>query len=198
MRRVLVLAFLGALAAVVVAAPAAAKGPSSASLTGAGLGRALPVRGLGESGPGTPLGALVQFGGFFPQVFGGVPDPTRETRPSGDLGPRYRVVYRVPGPDGESTIVQDVYPYAKPNPVTHMRADQPFWGDMHTHGGWFVAGPRLKATLVEVGVPKSAPGSGASFPWAWTGAGAAGVVLLLALALRRRGIARLRVLRSPA
>jgi hypothetical protein len=73
------------------------------------------VKGLGEAGPGTPLGSLVQYGGFFPQVFGGVPDPTRRTRPAGDLGPRYRVVYRVPGPGGKSTIGQDVYPYAKPN-----------------------------------------------------------------------------------
>jgi hypothetical protein len=195
MRRFILLASLAALA---TAAPAAAKGPSSASLTGPGLGHALPVKGLGERGPGTPLGALVQFGGFFPQVFGGVPDPTRRTRPAGDLGPRYRVVYRVPGPGGKSTIVQDVYPYAKPNPVTHMRAYQRFWDDMFTHGGWFVSRSALKATLVEVGVPKSPPTPGVSFPWAWSGAGAAGVVLLLVLALRRRGMTRFRVLRSAA
>jgi hypothetical protein len=33
-------------------------------------------------------------------------------------------------------------------------------------------------------------------PWGWVAAGAAAVVLLLVLALRRRGITRLRALRS--
>jgi hypothetical protein len=198
MRRLLLLATLGTLAALAAAAPVAAKGPSTASLTGPGLGHALSVKGEGESGTGTPLGSLVQFGGFFPQVFGETPDPTLRTRPSADLGPRYRIVYRVPGPT-VSTIVQDVYPYAKSRPVTHMLAGQRFWGGMRTHGGWFVSGPALKRTLVEVGLPESPPASaGASFPWAWTGAGFAAVLVLLVLALRRRGIARFRVLRSTA
>src|SRR6478672_5364369 len=113
MRRLLVLATAGTLAALATIAPAAAKGPSAASLTGPGLGHAVPVKGEGEMGAGTPLGALVQLGGFFPQMFAEVPDPTTRMRPTADLGLRYRVVYRVPGPNGISTTVQDVYPYAK-------------------------------------------------------------------------------------
>ena len=105
MRRLLLLAAVGSLAALAVTAPAAAKGPSTASLTGPGLDRALPVKGEGEMGPGTPLGSLVELGGFFPQTFLQAPDPTTRTRPSGDLGPRYRVAYRVPGPNGISTVV---------------------------------------------------------------------------------------------
>ena len=199
MRRLLVLATVGTLAALAAIAPASAKGPSAASLTGPGIDHALPVKGEGEMGPGTPLGALVQFGGFFPQVFGQIPDPTTRTRPTADLGPRYRVVYRVPGPNGNSTIVQDVYPYAKPSPVTSMRAGQRFWDGMRTHGGWIVSEGGLKAALVKAGLPASPPTSGGgSFPWEWTGAGALAAIVLLGLALRLRGSRRFRTLRSTA
>ena len=199
MRKLLLLAVVGALSALVATAPAAAKGPSTASLSGPGLDRALPVKGDGESGPGTSLGSLVELGGFFPQVFLQVPDPTKRTRPAGDLGPRYRITYRVPGPNGGAgTLVQDVYPYAK-TPVTYMKPNQRFWGVNHTHGGWFVAGPGLKVTLVAAGLPESPPAGGdASFPWAWTLAGAIAVVVLLVLALRRRDLARLRTLKTAA
>lgn len=197
MRRLLLLATVGTLAALAVSATALAKGPTSASLTGPGLNRALPVKGEGEGGGGTPLGTLVQSGGFFPQVFGQTPDPTTRTPPAGDLGPRYRVVYRVPGPSGISRLVQDVYPFAKPSPMTHMRTDQRFWGSQRTHGGWFVAEAGLKSALVKSGLPKSPPAArAAAFPWAWTVAGSVAVVLLLVAAVRRRGITRARTLRS--
>jgi len=197
MRRLLVFAAFAALAAT---APAAAKGPSTASITGPGLGHRLPVKGEGESGTGTPLGSLVQLGGFFPQVFQQIPDPTTKTEPTGELGPRYQIAYRVPGPTGTSTIVQDVYPYAKPSPATYVRPGQRFWSGNRTHGGWFVSSAELKTALVEAGLPESPPASsgGGSFPWAWTGAGAFAAVLLLLLALRRRGATRLPALRSTA
>jgi hypothetical protein len=196
MRRLIVLAALGTLA---VTAPAAAKGPSTASITGPGLDHALPVRGDGEGGPATPLGSLVQLGGFFPQVFKEIPDPTTRTKPTADLGPRYQVTYRVPGPSANGTIVQDVYPYAKPNPVTYVRAGQRFWGVNYTYGGWFVSNAGLKTALVEAGLPESPQTSGGgSFPWAWSGAGVVAVVLLALLALRRRRVVRLRTVRSTA
>lgn len=198
MGKLLVLATVGTLAALAVTATASAKGPSAASLTGPGLDHALPVKGLGEAGPGTPLGSLVQFGGYWPQVFGEIPDPTTRTRPVTDLGPRYRILYRVAGPNGNSTLVQDVYPYAKPRPVTYMRAGQRFWAGTRTHGGWFVAAAGMKAALVKAGLPESAPptSGGAFFPWAWTSAGAVAFVLLLGFALRRRGVSRFRMLRT--
>jgi hypothetical protein len=199
MRRFLLLATAGALVGLVATAPAAAKGPSTASLTGPGLDHAVPVKGEGEGGSGTPLGSLVELGGFFPQMFLQVPDSTTRTRPSGNLGPRYRMMYRVPGPNGISTVVQDVYPYAK-TPVTYMRPNQHFWGSNRTHGGWFVSGLGLKATLVAAGLPESPPpaASGGSFPWAWTVAGFLAVGVLLALVLSRRRSARLRTARSTA
>jgi hypothetical protein len=201
MRRLLLLATLGALAALVASAPAVAKGPSTASITGPGLGHAVPIKGDGEGGPDTPLGSLVQLGGYFAgQVFAQIPDPTVRARPSGDLGPRYRVVYRVPGPNaGVSTLVQDVYPYARPNPVTYMPAGQPVFAGLRTHGGWFVADARLKSALVTAGLPRSRPTpSSGSFPWAWAVGGIVGALALVALALRRQDIARLRTVKSPA
>jgi hypothetical protein len=199
MRRFLLLAAAAALAALVATSPAAAKGPSTASLTGPGLDHAIPIKGEGESGPGTPLGSLVELGGFFPQMFLQIPDSTTRVRPSGDLGPRYRMVYRVPGPNGISAVVQDVYPYPK-TPVTYMSPNQRFWGGNRTHGGWFAAGPGLRVTLVEAGLPESPPpaASGGSFPWAWLAAAVLAVVVLLALVLSRRRIARLRMVRSTA
>jgi hypothetical protein len=197
MRRFLLLATAGALAALVATTPAAAKGPSTASLTGPGLDHAIPIKGEGESGPGTPLGSLVELGGFFPQVFQQFPDPTTRTRPTGDLGPRYRIEYRVPGPNANgSKLVQDVYPYAK-TPVTYMSPGLRFWDVNRTHGGWFAAGSGLKATLVAAGLPASPPtASGGSFPWSWLAVGVLAVVVLLALGLNRRRSARFRMVRS--
>lgn len=202
MRRFLLLATAGALAALVATTPAAAKGPTTASLTGPGLDHAIPIKGESESGTGTPLGSLTQLGGFFPQVFQQFPDPTTRTRPTGNLGPRYLIEYRVPGPtENGSKLVQDVYPYAK-TPVTYMRPGVRFWGVNHTHGGWYVAGPGLKATLVAAGLPESPPppptDSAGAFPWAWVAAGVLAVLVVLALVLSRRRIARFRMMRSTA
>ena len=206
MRRLLLLATLAGLVGLATATTAAAKGPTAAKLSGPGLGKPLPVKGDGEGGPGSPLGSLVELGGYFPQTFGQSPDPTIQTRPAGDLGARYVVVYRVPGPSsGLNKLIQEVYPYAKPHPLTHMRAGQLFWDGERTHGGWFVSTAALKATLVKAGLPASPPrtsrasrASRTSFPWGWTGTGAAAALVLLVLALRRSNTKRLKAVRSSA
>jgi hypothetical protein len=170
---------------------AAAKGPESASFTGPGLHGSVPITGLGESGPGTPLGTLVFDGGFFPAMFGQSPDPMLKARPTGELGPRYTVAYVVPGPNGKSTIRQDVYPYAKPVPVTYMKPGQPFWDGQKTYGGWFVAQPSVKSALVRAGLSSTAPAGVGAFWRAWMLApilAAAGFVALAAL--RRQWHAR--------
>jgi hypothetical protein len=150
MRIYLAAAVLVALALPVVAS---AKGPSGASVSGPGLDRALTVRGDGE-GPGTALGTLATASGFFPQMFGQTPDPTHASRPRATLGPKYRVVYTVPGPNGiESRVVQLLYPYAKPVALSYMRPGQPFWEADRTHGGWFRASATLKRMLVRAGLP---------------------------------------------
>jgi hypothetical protein len=154
MRRYLVAA---ALAALVLPALAAAKGPVAASISGPGLDGAIKVRGDGE-GPGSALGNLAMSSGFFAQMFGQTPDPTLASRPSDTLGARYKVVYVVPGPNNiQSRVVQYLYPYAKPVALTYMKPGQPFWDGERAHGGWFRASAGLKRMLVRAGLSVRAP-----------------------------------------
>jgi hypothetical protein len=132
-----------------IATGASAKGPESAKLTGPGLDeRSLTFVGDGEMGQGTPLGVLVDATGFFAQMYGQTPDPTSTARPRGTLGPRYRITYVMPGPNGtRSRVVQDVYPFAKPVPLTYMRSTQRYWGSRLAHGGWFRSTAALRQVL---------------------------------------------------
>lgn len=156
MRKLLVTAAT-LVAALTLPGLAAAKGPASAAISGPGLNGSLAIGGEGE-GPGTPLGTLVDAGGFFPQMYGQSPDPTLGSRPKGTLGPSYAVIYVVPGPNGiKSRVVQQVYPYAGVTPLTYMRPGQSFWGSRKTLGGWFRASPELKNLLVRAGLPATAP-----------------------------------------
>ena len=83
-------------AALVVPATAAAKGPSEAKISGPGLSSTVTITGNGEGDTSTDLGVLVQETGFFPQMYGQSPSPLLRAKPTG-LGPRYMVVYTVPG-----------------------------------------------------------------------------------------------------
>jgi hypothetical protein len=182
MKRTLVLL----VAALALPATAAAKGPSKAEVSGPGLSKALVV--TGAEAPGTPLMTLAESAGFFPAVYGQSPNPM-VSRPKGDLGPRYSVVYRLPGPNRTvSTIRQDLYPYAKPFPVSYLKPGQPFWQGQHTGGGWFLGDPRLKSTLVRAGLPATpTTSSGSSRPWWIAGlVGALLAVLIIAALARRR------------
>lgn len=147
------------LASLVLPATALAKGPAAATIDGPGAGGGISVSGTEGSGP---LGHLTEQAGFFPAAFGQEPSPMLAQRPKGDLGPKYTITYDVPGPYGEAfTIHQDVYPYAKPSPVTYTRPGQKIF-DMETRGGWFQAAPELKATLVAAGLPSTPPSTGSS------------------------------------
>ena len=66
MSRLLLVLASALLAALLTAAPAAAKGPSEASVEGPGL--AAPVDLDGDEGSG-PLGEVTEAAGFFPAVF---------------------------------------------------------------------------------------------------------------------------------
>ena len=177
---------------VVLALPAvaAAKGPSAASVTGPGL-ETISLSGDGEGIGG--FGGLVEAAGFFPAMFTQVPDPMLSSRPKGNLGPRYTITWVVPGPNSKSRITQDVYPYAQPNAVTHMKSGQHFWEQDRTHGGWYVGGAGLKQSLVSAGLPAqlaSGDGSGLSTGAlagiAAAGAALLGLALLAAVRIRRR------------
>jgi hypothetical protein len=111
--KIRVTALAASLAALVLAAPALAKGPSEAKVSGPGLqggGIHLKSDGGGDPSSCTPLGDLTEFSGFFPALFGQMPDPMRTKRPTSKLGPKYTIEYTVPGPNGDAaTIRQDLF-----------------------------------------------------------------------------------------
>ena len=128
---------------------------------------------------------LTNASGFFQATFGQSPDPMLDSAPGGTLGPKYRIVYTVPGPSGsDDTIVQDVYPYAEPSPVTYTPPGQKFFGSERTRGGWFVGTVGLRNILVHAGLPAESPvvgdtgGNGGRTVWPWI---VAAVALLAAL-----------------
>jgi hypothetical protein len=150
-------------AVVTLAAPALAKGPSQASITGPGLIHAIVVSGDGE--PGQP-GRLATLGGqtyLFTVLFGAggsVPPPVRLRTPvpKAALGPRYTVTYTVPGvtaPSGQQAgrIRQDLYPRAAGGPVIYTPPGQAGFGQPLQVTGWLRGSPGLTRTLARLGVP---------------------------------------------
>src|SRR6516165_4577594 len=107
MRRLIVVTAFAAgisiAAAITLATPALAKGPSQARITGPGLVHAIVVSGEGEPGQQGRLATLAGLTGLFTVLFGpgaGVPaqTPTRlPPPPKASLGPPYTVIYTVPG-----------------------------------------------------------------------------------------------------
>ena len=87
-------------------------------------------------------------------MYGQVPDPTLKARPKGTLGTHFRVTYVVPGPNGiRSRVVQYIYPFAKPVPLTYMTPGPVgSGGTKPAHGGWFRGSAELKRTLVQAGL----------------------------------------------
>jgi hypothetical protein len=201
MRRLAVLGtFAGAL---VLAASAQAKGPVAATIEGPGAGGGISLGGNGEPGSGAPLGNLSDQAGLFAAAFGQTPSPMLVARPKGDLGPRYTITYRLPGPNGEdSKIRQDLYPYATGGPVTYTAPGQRFFETERTVGGWFRASSALTTTLVKAGLPAQEGGEPAATPRPapaddggtglfdlWPAFGVAfviGLTVLISLFIRRR------------
>jgi hypothetical protein len=193
MKRVLIpfaTVFLSAL----LPAAALGKGASQAEIIGPGLADPIVLAGEGQAG-GERLVRIAEAAGFFAATFGQSPDPMLDTRPTGSLGPRYRITYLMPGPNNELDVIkQDLYPYAEPTPVSYTPPKQPFFGTEETRGGWYVASTSfLEDALVQAGLPKKTPtgGNGSTIPWMVVGSLAAigGVLLLGAVAIfviRRR------------
>jgi hypothetical protein len=147
--------------AAVLAFPTAAgaKGPSEATISGPGLDPPLAISGTEGSGD---LGLLVSGTGFFPAAFDQSPDPMLRKRPAVRLGPRYEIVYRVPGPHSVADrLRQDLYPYAAGGPLSYMRPGQPFW-EQRTRGGWYRGTAELRRMLVRAGLPAKAPTAGSA------------------------------------
>jgi hypothetical protein len=151
-------------AALSLAAPALAKGPSQARITGPGLARAVVVSGNGEPGEPGGLAGLAAQTGLFTVMFGagaevsGAPARLRTPPPEASLGPRYRVVYTVPGvtpqPGQEfGRVRQDLYPRAAGGPVIDTPPGQHGFSGPLAVTGWLRGGPQLTRTLAQLGVP---------------------------------------------
>jgi hypothetical protein len=138
-------------------ATATAKGPSAATISGPGLAHPFTIDGYGEGANTSPLGILVTETGFFAQAFQQTPVATTRSRPADRLGPRYDVKYTVPGPNGDSTLRQALYPYAVNGPASYMTPGQKLWGTQSVPGGWYRGTAALKGMLVKEGLPAEAP-----------------------------------------
>jgi hypothetical protein len=159
MKRIWIIATAVALA-LVLAVPAAAKGPDRATITGPGLDEPIVLGGDAEGDVSSTFGRFAEGAGFMYAVFRQTPNQLLAGRPQGDLGPKYEIVWRVPGGETHTAFArQALYPYAPGGPVTYMRPGQPLFGGEHlTHGGWFRSLDRsFKEQLVSLGFPKTAP-----------------------------------------
>jgi hypothetical protein len=163
-------------AAVTLASPAFAKGPSQARITGPGLVRAVLVSGNGEPGEQGGLASLAGQTGLFTVMFGAdasaglagaAPTRLHAPPPKASLGPRYALVYTVPGvtprPGQQfGRVRQDLYPRAAGGPVIYTPPGQQGFGGPLTVTGWLRGSPQLTRTLAQLGVPP--PGTRAGQP----------------------------------
>jgi len=175
--------------AAMFAGPAAlAKGPTQGVITGPGLEHPIELRTAGSETIGADLATVIMRSGFSVGMWGGTPAHGRVIdRPGEDLGPRYTITYTMALPDlPTADVVQYVYPYVEPYPVTYMPADQRYWGRERTVGAWYAAGVGLRRTLVGLGLPASptpaagspagggsqddVPGGASTLPWWIVGA----------------------------
>jgi hypothetical protein len=161
LRRLIVLTALVAgvnvAAAITLATPALAKGATQARITGPGLAHAIVVSGNGEPGQPGVLGTLALQTRLFSVMFGPnapVPPQLRPPPPA-SLGPRYTIIYTVPGefllPGKQFGLIrQDLYPRAAGGPVVYTPPRQP--GGPLPVFGWFRAGRHLPRTLATLGI----------------------------------------------
>jgi len=154
-------------AAITLATAALAKGPSQARITGPGLAHPIVVSGNGEPGQQGGLSTLALQTGLFFVLFSvnaGVPGQTlpqlRTPPPQASLGPRYTIIYTVPGgitshPEEQfGQVRQDLYPRAAGGPLVYTppgQYDGPF-----PVTGWLRARHGLPRTLARLGVPPPA------------------------------------------
>jgi hypothetical protein len=196
----LVSATVAVVVALLMSLPAMGKGgPSQGVITGPGLVEPITLREPGSKTIGADLANVVQRSGFFHGVFDA--DPERMHRPEGDLGPRYTITYSMSLSDRRpGTIVQYAFPFADPVPITYIAPGQPYWANNETVGGWFVAHPGFRHTLISLGVPvprtpgsttavdantDAVPRGGAVSPWLALAAAVLAIALAAVLLGRR-------------
>ncbi len=132
---------------------ATAKGASWVRVQGPGLAR--PVTLQPGSGTSDELWPLMADTGFWDEACNSGrcgPGPVRSRRPTESLGPRYTLSYRM-DLGGTHDVVQYVYPFAWPRPVTYMPPGQVYMTGYRTDGGWYIARPSLRWMWSDLGLP---------------------------------------------
>lgn len=170
LRRLIVTAILASgmsvAAAVILATPALAKGPSQARITGPGLAHPIVLSGGGEPGQPDRLATLASQTSLFAVLFGAassLPQPARlrAAPPAAALGPGYALVYTVPGvtpPPGAryGRIRQELYPYAAAGPLVYTPPGQHGFGQAQQLAGWVRGTAGLSRMLARLGIPPRA------------------------------------------
>jgi hypothetical protein len=148
-----------------VVAPALAKGASEIVIQGPGLVHPITVK-PGDSPSSDQLMPLMIDSRFFLGLCHGRCESRSRLahRPSRGLGPRYTLTYTMNLEVTPHEVVQYVFPYAQPKPVTYMPARQTFLRHRKTGGGWFVAPLRLERELINLGIPATAAEATATPP----------------------------------
>jgi hypothetical protein len=165
MRRVLTILGTVALVLLGTATPALAKGPDQVTITGPGLAKPVVLGGDGEPGSAGDLSDLADRSGLFVAMFA---DPSAPSPASGPpsvaLGPKYTLVYRVPGGPGNELVRQDLYPAAGGGPLTFTPPGQTVFGGTPVISGWYQGGAGLAALLTALGVPSAPSAPSATAP----------------------------------
>lgn len=129
--------------------PAAAKGPSAATLSGPGIDRPIDLMQTADS---SVMHGLMQQTGLWFSVGVALPHEPAST----DLGPRYTLSWINSGPpslsEEERTIHQYIYAHANLGLLIHTPQQDGLsgWGPSVT--GWFVAPNGLEPTLSKIGI----------------------------------------------
>ena len=153
MKRLVPVTAAVAVMAALVATSALAKGASEAMITGPGLGGGISLAGEGQAGRRSARCSSPSTPASIPSVFATSPNPMQSrSAPRAISAPATRSRTRCPGRTASDELVQDLYPYANPTPVTlHASRASATSGSQRTVGGWYVASTTLKDELVAVG-----------------------------------------------
>ena len=137
---------------VALAAPAAAKGVASLTVTGPGIPIDAPIEVSGRTHPAELEDIFASSG--VPEALPDLGSSALATRAGTvDLGPRHALTWHVMTGPGEMTpLRQDLYLQADGGPLTYTEPGQPIWGGV-TRGGWYRAPERLRQALADACVP---------------------------------------------
>ena len=150
--RILVVALLVAGIAL-VPTPAYAKGAGSAKITGPGLDQPIQFDHVELSAT-----QLAKITGLSAVLWNEPPATIGPRATPGRLGAKYVITYDwMIGQDEDGYVYepvrQELYPFARRGPVVFTPRGQRLF-DQPVTSGWYQAGPKLRDTLIAVGVPR--------------------------------------------